>query len=336
VSRHFPALDIPWPSSLDDEAPGELLAALDGSRPMAVEERPGGLRIFFNTAADRDLGLTAIRGWGGAAQARAVDVLDEDWAARSQAALGAVRVGRILVAPPWDPLVASIRATESTGAGIQADRLIVIQPSMGFGTGHHASTRLCLELLQQGPMDSQSVLDVGTGSGVLAIAAWTLGAARVVGIDVDADALTSAQENLALNDAGRVDLRLMDFAADRSDLCGPFDVVTANLTGAMIERAAGALAALVGPGGRLIASGFQVDDEAATTGALSARGLTIAVRREEERWVAVQVQHSTSCPPRGGPTGPFHCHPHQVQSTLKTTTGATSARRVRGPSESSR
>jgi ribosomal protein L11 methyltransferase len=301
VSRLFPALDIPRASSPDDEALGGLLAALDDSGPIAVEERPDGFRIFFNSTVDRDRGLVAIRGREDASAACAVDVPDEDWAARSQAALGAVRIGRILVAPPWDPEVRSSRTPNltlaesahtttdrSTGGGSQADLLIVIQPSMGFGTGHHPSTRLCLELLQQGPVAGRSVLDVGTGSGVLAIAAWKLGAARVVGIDVDADALASARENVELNDAaGRVDLRLTDFTADAPDLGGPFGVVTANLTGATIERAADALAALVAPGGRLIAGGFQDDEVAAVTAALHAAGLTALARGDEDGWVAI-------------------------------------------------
>jgi len=285
VSRLFPALDIHWAARADDDAAGGLLAALDDSRPTALEERPEGLRVFFASALDRDHGCTAVLVWNPSVDVRAVDVPDEDWAARSQAGLRAVHVGHLHIAPPWDPITAANRTT----GGSPTDRVIVIQPSMGFGTGHHATTRLCLDLLQQGEAAGRSMLDIGTGSGVLALAAWGLGAAPVVAIDLDADALTSAQENLDLNGAtDAIKLLRLDFTDAASNVDGPFDIVTANLTGAMIEQTARRLASLVAPGGRLIAGGFQGDEEASVTAALRAAGFTLTGRREEDEWIGIE------------------------------------------------
>ena len=100
---------------------------------------------------------------------------DDDWAARSQQSLTAVRAGSFIVAPPWD-------LPDSPPADVT---VIVIEPSMGFGTGHHATTRLCLRLLSDIDVSDLDVLDLGTGSGVLSMAAALRGARRVVGIDVD-------------------------------------------------------------------------------------------------------------------------------------------------------
>ena len=114
---------------------------------------------------------------------------------------------------------------------------------MGFGTGHHATTRLCLALLQRQRLESTRVVDVGTGSGVLAIASSLLGAGEVVAIDHDADALTNARLNIERNHT-RIELCQVDLGALESER---FDVVLANLTSAVIIRHAGALARLVRP-----------------------------------------------------------------------------------------
>ena len=138
-------------------------------------------------------------------------------------------VRRLTIAPPWT-VTDALRA-QAPGP------IIVIQPSMGFGTGHHASTRLCLELLQRISVAGKRVLDIGTGSGVLSIASRALGANRVVGIDVDPDALTNARENLELNSVrDGIELIESDVRAHSIGTSAAYDVILANLTGSLLTR----------------------------------------------------------------------------------------------------
>src|SRR5882672_5140869 len=134
---------------------------------------------------------------------------------------------------------------------------------MGFGTGHHATTRLCLAALQQIDLQNRRVIDIGTGSGVLAIAASRLGAATVVAIDDDPDAITAARDNLTLNPDARVTIEVSDVRIPDpgSQIADHFDVVVANLTGGLLIAAAARLKLLAGRSGRLVISGFMDDEE---------------------------------------------------------------------------
>jgi ribosomal protein L11 methyltransferase len=276
--RSYPAIALTWTGPGDQDREDRLLAELDGLRITAVEDRDDGLRVFFQSADDRD---AALRNLGSIPHlaAAAVEIPDEDWAARSQASIGPVTIGRITVAPPWS-LTPELTA--------QSDIAIVIQPSMGFGTGHHASTRLCLRWLQALALGGVNVLDVGTGSGVLAIAAATLGAARAVGIDVDPDALESARENVGLNDAGdRVTLKEHGLSDAASAFGQTFDVILANLTGGLLCRDAGAFLHLAAPNARLIVSGFERPERAQVAGAFADAGWLTLGDITEDGWVAL-------------------------------------------------
>jgi ribosomal protein L11 methyltransferase len=164
------------------------------------------------------------------------------------------------------------------------DIIIVIEPSMGFGTGHHATTRLCLELLQGADVAGRRVIDVGTGSGVLAIAARKLGASESIGIDNDPDALINARENVERNARpGDVDIREEDLS---STSLSPADIVTANLTGAVLQKYAGCLLRLVRPGGTLIVSGFGPEELADVTAAL---GRPASRDVQDGEWTAARI-----------------------------------------------
>ncbi len=292
--RSFPALDLHFPTG-NPVLIDIVTARLDDCSPTAIHETgtdaAPSWRAFFTDTGTRDDAVRALAPLAGEGLAlAAIDVPDEDWAARSQAALPAVRVGRIIVAPPWDvPPAGSIDAR---------DRVVVIKPSMGFGTGHHETTRLCLRLLQELDLEGRSVLDVGTGSGVLALATVALGARHAHGIDIDVDAIASAEENRSLNAGGeRVSLTVGGFETAPKAA----DVVTANLTGALIAASAAELAGLVGPDGVLIVSGFQAHEAEAVLTALSNAHFPTGVRREAEgEWEAAMLR-MRAAPAADGP-----------------------------------
>jgi ribosomal protein L11 methyltransferase len=158
---------------------------------------------------------------------------------------------------------------------------------MGFGTGHHATTRLCLAALQALEVRERTVIDVGTGSGVLAIAASLLGAVNVRGIDDDEDAIHAAWDNLSLNPAAIVTLLVGDL---RTTELEPADIVFGNLTGGLLMASATAMGALAGkPHGRLILSGFQTAEEQDVVASFG--GFDVARREQEDDWVCVTLKH---------------------------------------------
>lgn len=251
----------------------DLIAAiLDDFAPAAIEDLavwplpPGGLwdptyppppepaptplhwRAFFATAESRDSASNAIRQQFPDVSLEFEDVPDEDWAARSQRELRAIRAGRFVVAPPWD-------RPQDLERGLTT---ILIEPSRGFGTGHHASTRLCLAALSDLEVGGMRVLDIGTGSGVLAMAAAFAGAREVVAIDVDPDAIEAARASAALNSLpAPIEFAVDDFRGAAGPHRGTFDLVLANLTGGMLTLSASRMDELLAPGAFLILSGFD-------------------------------------------------------------------------------
>ncbi|HKY20865.1 MAG TPA: 50S ribosomal protein L11 methyltransferase [Vicinamibacterales bacterium] len=271
MGKAWPALDIHIPGC-DPQLQDLVLAELDDFQPTAIQEpnESAVLRAFFTTGDLRDAAARALASsFGSHLYVESLNIEDEDWAARSQAQLRAITVGRITVCPPWH---------QKRGL---TPLLVLIQPSMGFGTGHHATTRLMLRAVQDLPLEGRTVLDIGCGSGVLAFAAVKLGSHSAVGIDIDPDALTNAVENLEINNlADRVSFEKEDFRA----ISRSADVVMANLTGALLERSAEQLAARVNPGGYLIVSGFMQSEEGSVVPALK-QFLTFETIDREDEWL---------------------------------------------------
>jgi ribosomal protein L11 methyltransferase len=258
-----------------DTPTGDLIHAALAEHPVAAIEEisDNDWHVFFAASDERYAAATAVTRQFPMVAIELIDVPDGDWAAKSQASLRAVHVGNLIVAPPWD------------AQAVSGTTLIVIQPSMGFGTAHHATTRLCLRALQQTSLADRRVLDVGTGSGVLAIAASLLDAGCVDAIDDDADAIQAARENLDLNPGSVVRLEVVDLRRFEG---GPFDVVTANLTGGLLMSVADRLERLTSAGGTLILSGLMAHEAHDVLGSFA--GCTVVTREDEDEWVCVTLE----------------------------------------------
>jgi ribosomal protein L11 methyltransferase len=274
LAESYPALEIAFGVPDDPYLIDRLYARLDDFEPVAIHEDDlnAEWRVFFRSAAARDAALAALRGEHGLA-AHAIEVADEDWARRSQESLRAIEAAGLIIAPPWDVPKGSTP-------------VIIIEPSTGFGTGHHATTRLCLQMMRRLELRGARVLDVGTGSGVLALAAWKLGAGDAVAVDNDPDALENARANIDRNGAGpSIDIIQDDLGSLRVQRA---DVVLANLTGAVLVRYAAELAGLAVDGGYLIVSGFAPPDAPVVRAAF--KSLSVIAEESEGDWAALTLR----------------------------------------------
>jgi len=257
-----------------------------------LEHASLGLRAFFPPGSDpaelrcRVAGyLDELRGLSIPVGSGAVDVRrlpEEAWADAWRAHFRPIPIGRrLVVCPPW----------EAPADGVAAGRLLVlIEPGRAFGTGGHATTRGCLELLERA-LDAapvERVLDVGTGSGVLAIAAARLGVRDVQAIDSDPDAVGAAAANAARNavaDRVRVELGSLESWTGR-----PASLVLANLLGTAHVALAGALARCVAGSGRLVAGGLLAPEVPAVVGAFVAEGFQLVELVEHEGWATLSLR----------------------------------------------
>ena len=188
---------------------------------------------------------------------------------------------RLLVLPPWEP------------QPDQPDRhCIVINPSMAFGTGHHATTHTCLEAIeslciQGGP--PERALDLGTGSGILAIALAKLGSAAIWATDIDPDALTQARQNANVNQVADA---LHISAASLDALPLPFPLVIANLFASTLIELSLLLTSAVLSSGHAILSGIQADQEEAVRHAFCSPAWTLTTRLPKDGWVTLVLRRN--------------------------------------------
>ena len=206
-------------------------------------------------------------------------VNSEDWSSSWKVHFKPLRVGkRLLIVPTWED-----------AAELPGDLVIRIDPGMAFGTGGHETTRLCLELLEH-TMDrserasAPSLLDLGTGSGILAMAASLLGAGRILALDIDPDAVAVARENLALNQlSDQVECGMTPLEG----LTEKFDIILANILAEELVRLAPYLADRLYPGGSLILSGILAEKEQLVRHGFDSQPLKYCQTVCDGEWVAM-------------------------------------------------
>ncbi|HTL99060.1 MAG TPA: 50S ribosomal protein L11 methyltransferase [Holophagaceae bacterium] len=213
---------------------------------------------------------------------------DEDWLAKSREGFGRIEVGeRFLVKPLWD------------GDAVASERIpVVVNPGLAFGTGGHETTRLCMELLEglasRGELRGPG-LDVGAGTGILALAAFHLGARDLVAFDLDPDCGPAMTELIEMN-AGSLKgaTPFASFVGDLEDprAAGPWNLILANILLETIQELLPGLVSRLARGGKLIASGILAEREDEALLSLAASGLHLLEVRREGAWIAILAERA--------------------------------------------
>ena len=203
-----------------------------------------------------------------------VGVVDDcDWIESWKQYYKPIKAGRVTIVPEWIEYVPQ-----------DGEYIVKIDPGMAFGTGEHESTKMCLDVLQSLGMEGKSVIDVGTGSGILALAAAKLGAEHVEAYDIDDNAVKSAKENCALNN---LDDKIIVANANLLDkTAGKFDVVLANITADVLITLARSLGNYMKKDGIVIISGIILKREDDVKNAFEEAGFSVFERINKGEWVA--------------------------------------------------
>ena len=201
---------------------------------------------------------------------------EEDWNESWKKGFVPIDVGtRFTILPPWKEK--------------RKDRInLIIDPAMAFGTGHHETTRSCLVLMEKYGLRNkkESFLDVGTGTGILAIAAAKLGYRRVLGVDTDDLAVDAARVNIELNQAEGIEIR----QGGVESVKGAFDLIAANLISGVLVELASELAAHMKPDGVAILSGILTGQDDEVVDAMEKAGLKLVERYPDGKWTSLVVE----------------------------------------------
>lgn len=271
---------------------GELLSRLDDSAVQGAWEDEGVVHLYWAEDQWDDEKLASVQSvLADLVQSSRVIPLSvqrvpsQDWNEAWTRSVKPLRIGRLVIRPSWEPITLSPNDIE-----------IVLDPKQAFGTGHHATTRMLLEWLQEGIRGGEEVLDVGTGSAILAMAAVKLGATSAIGVEIDSVAVDCAREYVAQNGLNdQIDIiagTLADLPQERRQTV---DLVLANLDRQTVLNLADDLACSALRGASILVSGILVEQQTEIADRFSSLGLACLERREEEGWVALKFLRPESC-----------------------------------------
>ena len=270
----------------DDGSRDPLVADLLDLGFDAFEETPDTLVAYapaprWDDVTRETVGrLLRARGETAAAMQEEV-VADQDWNAQWEATIEPVVAGSFVIAPTWAEAPAE-----------HADKtLLRIDPKMAFGTGYHESTRLVLRLLPSVVPEGCRVLDVGTGTGVLGIAALALGASSAIGVDIDPWSVTNGTENALLNGVGdRFEIRegSLDVVSETG-----FDLVLANIIRSVLEPMLPDLAAVAAPHAPIVLAGLLLTERDRMLKAAEGAGLVLEEEASENEWWACSLRRAS-------------------------------------------
>lgn len=271
---------------------GELLSRLDDSAVQGAWEDEGVVHLYWAEDQWNDEKLASVQSVladlvqsSHAIPFSVQRVPSQDWNETWTRSVKPLRIGRLVIRPSWELVVLGPRDIE-----------IVLDPKQAFGTGHHATTRMLLKWLQEDIRGGEEILDVGTGSGILAMAAVKLGASSAIGIEIDPVAVECASEYVTQNDLKNwIDIvcgTMADLAQERRATA---DLVLANLDRKTILALAEDLAGYASSGARVMLSGILTEQESEIASRFSGLGLACSSRCEEEGWVAMKFLRPESC-----------------------------------------
>jgi len=213
------------------------------------------------------------------AQVTQIGVKEEDWADSWKQYYKPIKTGdRLVIVPVWE-----------TYDPAPEEITVLMEPGMAFGTGTHETTRLCAALLEQYVTPGCAMLDVGCGSGILAICAAKLGAAACFACDIDPQAVKVAEENTRLNHTPNVKCAVSDLLKETPMIPGGYQVTAANIVADVIIRLAPDIGAYMAPDGVLIVSGIIIERAEETVSALQKAGFHVVDDRRENGWYAAAV-----------------------------------------------